>query len=50
MMEQRQQVPATKERKTEERIDLSGISVNEKKTSSKTKENDEEWMNLPDRI
>jgi len=50
MMEQRQQQPVIKVRKPEERVDLSGISVNEKKTSSKTKENDEEWMNLPDRI
>ncbi len=50
MMEQRQQEPVTKERKPEERINLSGVSINEKKTSSKNKENDEEWMNLPDRI
>ena len=50
MMEQRQEVPVIKGRKTEERIDLSGVSINEKKSSSKNKENDEEWMNLPDRI
>ncbi len=50
MMEQRQQKPVIKGRKPEERVDLSGIAVNEKKTSSKNKENDEEWMNLPDRI
>jgi hypothetical protein len=37
-------------RKLEERIDLSGISLSEKKTASKNKEKDEEWMNLPDRI
>lgn len=49
MMEQRQQVPVTSGRKSEERVDLSGISLNEKK-SSKNKDKDEEWMNLPDRI
>jgi hypothetical protein len=50
MMEQRQQEMPVPERKTEERIDLSTISLNEKKNSSKNKEKDEEWMNLPDRI
>nr|WP_319375586.1 hypothetical protein [uncultured Methanoregula sp.] len=50
MMEQRQQEMPVPERKTEERIDLSAISLNEKKNSSKNKEKDEEWMNLPDRI
>ncbi|MDD1728187.1 MAG: hypothetical protein LUQ50_03845 [Methanospirillum sp.] len=50
MMEQRQQMPLTIGRKQEERIDLSGISINEKKSASKNKEKDEEWMNLPDRI
>nr|WP_320161033.1 hypothetical protein [uncultured Methanoregula sp.] len=50
MMEQRQQGIADPERKAEDRIDLSNIGLNEKKTSSKNKEKDEEWMNLPDRI
>jgi hypothetical protein len=50
MMEQRQQEPAVPERKTGERIDLSTVSLNEKKSSSQNKEKDEEWMNLPDRI
>jgi len=50
MMEQRQQMPLTIGRKQEDRIDLSGISLNEKKSSAKNKEKDEEWMNLPDRI
>jgi len=50
MMEQRQQVPAIIGRKTEERIDLSALSISEKKTPSKNKEKDDEWMNLPDRI
>ena len=50
MMEQRQQEPVVPERKTGERIDLSTVSLNEKKSSSQNKEKDEEWMNLPDRI
>ena len=50
MMEKRQQEPAARERKPEDRIDLSALSVSEKKSPSKNKENDEEWMNLPDRI
>jgi hypothetical protein len=50
MMEQRQQEPAVPDRKTGERIDLSKISLGEKKNSSQNKEKDEEWMNLPDRI
>jgi len=50
MMEQRQQEPVVPGRKPEERIDLSTISLNEKKSSSHNKEKDEEWMNLPDRI
>ena len=50
MMEQRHDVPAMPGRKTEERIDLSSIPLSEKKSSSKDKEKDEEWMNLPDRI
>jgi hypothetical protein len=50
MMEQRQQELPVQDRKAEDRIDLSTISLNEKKSSSKNKEKDEEWMNLPDRI
>jgi len=50
MMEQRQQESPGIERNTEDRIDLSTMALNEKKTSSKNKEKDEEWMNLPDRI
>jgi len=50
MMEQRQQESPGLERKIEDRIDLSNLALNEKKTSSKNKEKDEEWMNLPDRI
>ncbi|MGD0081333.1 MAG: hypothetical protein ABSB80_11890 [Methanoregula sp.] len=48
MMEQRQQSPATKNGRREEKIDLSGIPARDKKSSEKEK--DEEWMNLPDRI
>jgi hypothetical protein len=50
MMEQRQQLPGLTIRSPDERIDLSGISLNEKKNSSKNNDKDEEWMNLPDRI
>ena len=48
MMEQRQHGSANSGR-NEEKIDVSGMSAPERK-SSKTKEKDEEWMNLPDRI
>jgi hypothetical protein len=49
MMEQRQNMPASMVRSGEERIDLPRVSMSQKK-SSMTKEKDEEWMNLPDRI
>ena len=50
MMEQRQQIPNLSSKMPDDRIDLSSISLNEKKNSSKSNEKDEEWMNLPDRI
>jgi hypothetical protein len=50
MMEQRQQESPGKERNPGERVDLSTLPLGEKKGSSKQKESDEEWMNLPDRI
>jgi hypothetical protein len=50
MMEQRQQTPVAPGRIPEERIDLSSLALSDKKTSSKNKDKDEEWMNLPDRI
>lgn len=50
MMEQRQQDPAGVERSTEESIDLSALSRSERKSTSRNKEKDEEWTNLPDRI
>ena len=49
MMEQRQSIPAIVSRSREEGIDLSRVTISEKKSSMK-KEKDEEWMNLPDRI
>jgi hypothetical protein len=49
MMEQRQNIPASMSRNGEEIIDLPRVSLREKK-SSMTKEKDDEWMNLPDRI
>ena len=48
MMEQRQNVPASMARSGQERIDLPQVS--REKKSSMTKEKDDEWMNLPDRI
>ncbi len=50
MMEQRQQIPNLSSKMPDDRIDLSSISLNEKKNSSKSNDKDEEWMNLPDRI
>jgi hypothetical protein len=50
MMEQRQQEPAGKDAKKSQSIDLSGVSMRERKPSSNQNEKDEEWMNLPDRI
>lgn len=50
MMEQRHDAPGATRRKGEDRIDLSSIPVSDKKASSKDREKDEEWMNLPDRI
>jgi archaellum component FlaD/FlaE len=51
MMEQRQQEPVIMKRKPDDLVDLSGIiPLNERKSSSRNKENDEDWMNLPDRI
>jgi len=50
MMEQRQQIPSIVSKTPDDRIDLSSISLKEKKNSSKSNDKDEEWMNLPDRI
>jgi GTP:adenosylcobinamide-phosphate guanylyltransferase len=49
MMEQRQNIPASMSRSSEERIDLPRVTIIQKK-SSMAKEKDDEWMNLPDRI
>jgi hypothetical protein len=50
MMEQRQQDLPVRERTGDERIQISGVSVRERSAPSKSKETDDEWMNLPDRI
>jgi len=50
MMEHRQQDVPTKEKPGNDRIDISGISMRERSSPSKSKENDDDWMNLPDRI
>ncbi len=50
MMEQRQQDLPVKEKSSEAKLNISGISVRERSSPSKSKENDEDWMNLPDRI
>jgi len=50
MMEQRQQDMPAKERAGDERMDISGITMRERSSPSKSKENNEDWMNLPDRI
>jgi hypothetical protein len=50
MMEQRQQESPVKDTQKTQNIDLSGVSVRERKPSSRQNDKDEEWMNLPDRI
>jgi len=50
MMEQRQQEPTPKEKFSDERVEISSVPVRERTSSSKGKGNDEDWMNLPDRI
>lgn len=50
MMEHRQQDLPQKEKSNDGRIDLSSISVRERSSPAKSKENDDDWMNLPDRI
>jgi hypothetical protein len=50
MMEQRQQDIPAKEKPVDNRIDVSNASMRERSSPSKSKENDEDWMNLPDRI
>lgn len=50
MMEQRQQEPGGKEDGKGPKIELSGLTVRERKNSQNHNEKDEEWMNLPDRI
>ncbi len=50
MMEQRQQDLPVKEKSSDAKSNISGISMRERSSPSKSKENDEDWMNLPDRI
>ncbi len=50
MMEQRQQDLPVKEKSSDAKLNISGISMRERSSPSKSKENDEDWMNLPDRI
>jgi hypothetical protein len=50
MMEQRQQEPTGKEIQKNQSVDLSGVSLRDRKPSANQNEKDEEWMNLPDRI
>lgn len=50
MMEQRQQDIPAKEKPVDTRIDVSNASMRERSSPPKSKENDEDWMNLPDRI
>jgi hypothetical protein len=49
MMEQRQQETGVLDVRGEDKIDLPKLAISDKK-SSKNKEKDDEWMNLPDRI
>ena len=50
MMEQRQQEPVAKENGSSSRNELVGTTIRENKSSQRSREKDEEWMNLPDRI
>jgi hypothetical protein len=50
MMEQRQQEMPVKERSSEEKMNVSNFSVRERSTPAKSKENNDDWINLPDRI
>jgi hypothetical protein len=50
MMEQRQQDIPVKGKPSEERMNISNVSLRGRSTTSKGPENDDDWMNLPDRI
>jgi len=50
MMEQRQQDIPVKEKPGGERVEIPSVSMRERSLPSKNKENDDDWMNLPDRI
>ena len=50
MMEQRQQDLPVKEKSSDAKMNISTVSLRQRTSPSKNKENDEDWMNLPDRI
>jgi hypothetical protein len=50
MMEQRQQDSPVKELSGDNRIDTSNASMRERSSPSKSKDKEDDWMNLPDRI
>lgn len=50
MMEQRQQDLPVKEKSSDAKMNISSVSLRQRTSPSKNKENDEDWMNLPDRI
>jgi len=50
MMEQRQQDSPAKEKTGEGRIEISNASMRERSSPSNSKEKNDDWMNLPDRI
>ena len=50
MMEQRQQDLPVKEKSSDGKMNISSVSLRQRTSPSKNKENDEDWMNLPDRI
>jgi len=50
MMEQRQQDLPVKEKSSDAKLNIQSVSMRERSSPSKSKENDEDWMNLPDRI
>jgi hypothetical protein len=50
MMEQRQQDQPVKEKPGDVRMNISTVTMRERSTPSKSKDIDEDWMDLPDRI
>ena len=50
MMEKRQLEPSTKDIKSAELVEFAGTTPRDNPTVTRNKSNNEEWMNLPDRI